>query len=205
MRPCPQCQREMRAKYYADTYACDSCGVSWSGKELAECEKPTGPFKVEASPQNEAKAKKLEKFVNRFWSPMYEQAALEKLVYGNQQAAAAQQGALYGAGQHGDNYGRGWAQQFQAGGSATGVSDEDARGLARPSKVEPPRPVCVCGQEVVASPKLWRAFTCGDCHAALAKDLDLHDLDARIAAARPADPDPTSDWTAWATPSAEGP
>lgn len=78
--------------------------------------------------------------------------------------------------------------------------------------VEEVRPVrvCDCGQEIREPVSGWKyGFPfkyCGDCRAARDKDLDLHDLDTRIAAARvetkPAEPD-AWDWDCWSTAGGE--
>ena len=81
-----------------------------------------------------------------------------------------------------------------------------------PTKFGPkPRPVCAdCGQTAWGEAKRWdhgaRLYvaTCSDCVASKAKAIVREGLDARIAAARKAEADPTSDWSAWSHPAAEG-
>lgn len=68
----------------------------------------------------------------------------------------------------------------------------------------PPRQHCACGQEIA---ERWRHLgsLCGDCRQMAARRLSPEGLDARIAAAKVPDADPTPDWTAWAHPGSEGP
>lgn len=64
------------------------------------------------------------------------------------------------------------------------------------------RPVCGCGQTLLRSFPDWPGM-CGDCAAVVEKYGDhLGDMD-RLE--EPADPDPTSNWAAWAHPNSEGP
>lgn len=73
------------------------------------------------------------------------------------------------------------------------------------AKPEPqPRQHCACGQEVA---ERWRHLgsRCGDCLQMAERRRAPEGLDARIAAAKAPDADPTSDWTAWAHPGSEGP
>lgn len=87
--------------------------------------------------------------------------------------------------------------QFQAGGSTADSSGQ----------VEPPRPVCaLCPQELVDPDRFYwdSKRLCGDCAATVDTVLHGQSIDTRIAAARTEAADPTSDWTAWAHPSAEG-
>lgn len=84
---------------------------------------------------------------------------------------------------------------------------EEQRSLtAQPAS---PRPVCACGQTVWSEHLLDfdGSPICADCvgdRAAEAVDLPQAPLVDRIRAAQ-VDPDPTSDWSAWAHPGSEGP
>lgn len=128
--------------------------------------------------------------------------ALEGALYGVDYATHAQCGI--GATQ--------WIPQVPAGDAASTPSE-----VPQPSPpAASPRPVCaLCPQEMVRSFKRGvrrdgkyedNLEVCGDCAGSQSLTLKPRDdLDTRIAAARPDDTDPTSGWTAGATPGFEWP
>jgi len=73
-----------------------------------------------------------------------------------------------------------------------------------------PRPVCACGQTIWPGPRVMQPWidSCGDCTASWNKGYShgphAVGIDARIAAVKPAEADPASDWSAWAHASSEG-
>ena len=111
-----------------------------------------------------------------------------------------------------------YTQQSLAVAAAGGSTREAEQGSDSPcSPPAPLRSTCGCGQEI--PPRDADKFTdnldwppsdvCADCWGdadrfAFRDLLSAVPIDARIAAARKAEADPTSDWSAWSHPAAEG-
>ena len=106
--------------------------------------------------------------------------------------------------------GRALIEDSRPAAAAGGSTREDEQGSDSPcSPPAPLRSTCACGQTV------WRnsldydgSPICSDCVGdktiALMGVAEPEALDTRIAAARKAEADPTSDWSAWSHPAAEG-